>query len=39
LSEEPALRDSLVANARVAAKEFSIDRARAAFSAALGELR
>ncbi|MGO4170714.1 glycosyltransferase [Bosea sp. TAF32] len=38
LSEDATLRANLVANARVAAKEFGVDRARAAFSAALGEV-
>ncbi|MGX1740218.1 glycosyltransferase [Bosea sp. NPDC055353] len=38
LSEDATLRADLVANAKAAAKEFGVDRARAAFSAALDEI-
>ncbi|RXT23285.1 MULTISPECIES: glycosyltransferase [unclassified Bosea (in: a-proteobacteria)] len=38
LSEDATLRANLVANARAAATEFGVDRARAAFSAALAEV-
>ncbi|WP_164985783.1 glycosyltransferase [Bosea sp. Tri-44] len=38
LSENATLQANLVANARAAAKEFGVDRARAAFSAVLAEV-
>nr|WP_176733333.1 glycosyltransferase [Bosea sp. BIWAKO-01] len=38
LSEDAALRANLIKNARAAAQEFGVEQARAAFSAALGEI-